>query len=158
MRPLGLLDLYHLFLGGIYPITQGLFCVFNKQFKGVISMLTKLLLAAGIGSIMGLMTHAKRNKTIKKPRNSKRTFYPGFILDMGYGAVAALAVVIVADPNGIERLILTSILGGYAGDSVIAKLEAANQQHNLELLKKVMAEENSDLTGIQGQQENKNKQ
>jgi hypothetical protein len=113
-------------------------------------MITKLLTAAGIGLIMGVLTHAKRNKTIKKPFNSKRTFNPGFLLDMCYGGVAAVAVVIVADPNGIERLILTSILGGYAGESIIAKLEAANQQQNLDLFKQVMAEENK---GIDEKQE-----
>lgn len=29
-------------------------------------MLTKILIAAGIGSVMGVLSHAKRNNTIKK--------------------------------------------------------------------------------------------
>lgn len=108
-------------------------------------MLTKFALAMGIGAVMGLLTHIKRNKTIKKPRNTKRTYDPGFLTDVMYGAVAALAVVIVADPNGIERVILTAILGGYAGESAIARLEANNQVKNVEALKQVQADQIEEL-------------
>ena len=108
-------------------------------------MLTKILIAAGIGSMMGVLSHAKRNNTIKKPRNTKRTFYPGFLTDMAYGALAAVAVVIVADPNGLERVILTSILGGYAGEGTIAKLEASNQQANIDSVKSNLEKLNESL-------------
>ncbi|MDE3841064.1 hypothetical protein C0966_17525 (plasmid) [Bacillus methanolicus] len=118
-------------------------------------MLTKLIVAIGIGAFMGLLTHGKRNKTIRKPRNTKRTFYPGFLLDMAFGAMAALAVVIVADPTGMERVILTAILGGYAGEGAIAKLESSNQRNNLDLLKQVMTTENSVLPAPEEQQEQK---
>ncbi|MEH6989514.1 DUF4257 domain-containing protein [Cytobacillus firmus] len=53
-------------------------------------MLTKILIAAGIGSVMGVLSHDKRNNTIKKPRNTKRTFYPGFLTDMAYGALGGV--------------------------------------------------------------------
>ncbi len=118
-------------------------------------MLTNLFLALGIGSFMGLLSHVKRNKTIKKPRNTKRTFDPGFLTDVAYGAVAAIAVVIVADPNGLERIILTSILGGYAGEGAIARLEANNQLKNAEAFKQVQAEEFSKLSPPENSPEQK---
>ncbi|KZE67972.1 hypothetical protein AWM68_17520 [Fictibacillus phosphorivorans] len=96
-------------------------------------MLTNLIIATMVGGFMGVLTHIKRNKTIKKPRNTKRTFDPGFLYDFAFGAVAALAVVIVADPNGLERVILTAILGGYAGEGAIAKLEASTNNSKNEL-------------------------
>lgn len=118
-------------------------------------MLTKLALSMSIGAVMGLLTHIKRNKTIKKPRNTKRTYDPGFLTDVAFGSVAALAVVIVSDPNGIERVILTAILGGYAGENAIARLEANNQVKNVEALKQVQAEQNSELLAPAVKQEQK---
>lgn len=106
-------------------------------------MLTNFALAMGIGAVMGLLTHITKNKTIKKPRNTKYAFYPGFLTDCLYGAVAALAVVIVADPNGIERVILTSILAGYAGETAIAKLESQRQSENAQAVKQVESKEAS---------------
>lgn len=98
-------------------------------------MVTNLVITVLIGGFMGLLTHAKRNKTIIKPRSTKRTFNPGFLTDVAFGVVAAIAVVIVADPSGLERVILTAILGGYAGEGVIAKMYANNMSANQELLK-----------------------
>jgi hypothetical protein len=49
------------------------------------------MLAVEIGIVMGLLNHIKRNKTIRKPRNTKRTFDPGFLTDVAYGAIAAVA-------------------------------------------------------------------
>jgi hypothetical protein len=37
-------------------------------------MLNKIILAGCIGFGMGVLTHAKRYGTIKKPRNNKLTF------------------------------------------------------------------------------------
>ncbi|MDQ0273373.1 DUF4257 domain-containing protein [Cytobacillus purgationiresistens] len=98
-------------------------------------MLLDLITSATIGSLMGLLAHAKRNKTIKKPRNTKRTFDPGYLTDMGYGTVAAVATVIVADPSSMERLILTSLLAGFFADGAMAKLEATNLLNNNEQFK-----------------------
>lgn len=78
-----------------------------------------------IGSFMGLITHAKRNGKIVKPHNKKRVFEYGFLLDMIFGGVAALAFVTLTQPTGLERLILTSVLAGYGGEVIVAKLEAA---------------------------------
>jgi Protein of unknown function (DUF4257) len=108
-------------------------------------MLTKILIGAGVGSVMAVLTHAMRHNTIKKPRNTKRTFFPGFLTDMAYGGLTAVAVVIVADPNGMEKIIVTSILGSYAGEGAIAKLEASNQQANIDSVKSNLEKLNETL-------------
>ncbi|MCM3216814.1 DUF4257 domain-containing protein [Niallia taxi] len=38
-------------------------------------MLTKIIIAGLIGGYMGVLIHAKRNKTFKKPKNYKNTFF-----------------------------------------------------------------------------------
>ncbi|MET3695939.1 uncharacterized protein DUF4257 [Bacillus oleivorans] len=78
-----------------------------------------------IGSFMGLLTHAKRNGKIIKPYNKKRVFEYGFLLDCLFGGVAAIAIVTLTEPATLDQLIFTSVLAGYGGDTLIAKVEAA---------------------------------
>lgn len=98
-----------------------------------------------IGSFMGLLTHAKRNGKIIKPHNKKRVFEYGFLLDLILGGVAAIAIVTLTEPATIEKLIFTSVLAGYSGEMIIAKLEAAKvneilNQHFLQIESELNAE------------------
>ncbi|MCM3216816.1 DUF4257 domain-containing protein [Niallia taxi] len=106
-------------------------------------MLESLVIAGCIGGFMGLLTHAKRNNTIKKPRNHKTTFNPGVLLDIGFGAVGA--IVAIADPNGMERIFLTAILGGYAGENAINMVEKDKTLKNNEVVNAFVLEENEEL-------------
>ena len=108
-------------------------------------MLTDLGLTILFGTIMGLLSHAKRNKTIKKPRNLKNTFFPGYLTDVGYGIAGALITVLMAEPTEIGRLIILSIIGGHAGETAVLNANASNQQKNQEALKKVNDQENEKL-------------
>ena len=94
-------------------------------------MLTKIVVAFVIGAFMGVLTHAKRYKTIKKPKNNRTTFYPGVLLDMAFGAVAAVAGVLIADPGNMGRLIIIAIAAGVAGENFVMKLDIDKNQHNL---------------------------
>ncbi|HWO76698.1 MAG TPA: DUF4257 domain-containing protein [Bacillus sp. (in: firmicutes)] len=100
-----------------------------------------------IGSLMGLLTHAKRNGKIIKPYNKKRVFEYGFLLDLVFGGVAAIAIVTLTDPTTVEQLIFTSVLAGYGGDTLIAKLEEAKLSDVLnQLFFQVEIELNAELT------------
>jgi hypothetical protein len=94
-------------------------------------MLTNIIVAMLIGGFMGLLTHVTRNNTIKKPKNLKNEFKPGFLKDMAFGSTAAVAAILLTEPSGMGRIIVTSIAAGYAGEGFIAKLELNNYQHNL---------------------------
>lgn len=93
-------------------------------------MLVKFLLTITIGIFMGLLTHMKRNKHIKKPKINKTSWNPGFLLDCAFGSIAAVVGVIVAAPVELERLILIAILAGYAGEGLIRKMSDANFEGN----------------------------
>lgn len=95
---------------------------------------------------MGLLTHAKRNGKIIKPHNKKRVFEYGFLLDLIFGGVAAVVIVVLTEPTTLDKLIFTSVLAGYSGELIIAKLEAAktNQIMNYHFLQ-IENELNSDL-------------
>lgn len=108
-------------------------------------LLTKIIIAGCIGGFMGVLTHAKRNKTIKKPKNYKNTFFPGFLIDVAFGAVGAIVAILFADPNGMERVILTAILGGYAGENAITMVEQENKTRNTQEVSKVDSRENKVL-------------
>ncbi|MFT9494371.1 MULTISPECIES: DUF4257 domain-containing protein [Bacillota] len=108
-------------------------------------MVTNLVTAVLIGGFMGLINHARRNKTILKPRNTKRTFFPGFLLDVSISAMAALAAVAFAEPVSTMKLIGIAITGGFAGEGLLANLAVENQQRNSEALKEVASIENSQL-------------
>ncbi|CAI9395541.1 membrane protein [Niallia circulans] len=108
-------------------------------------MLNKIILAGCIGFGMGVLTHAKRYGTIKKPRNNKLTFYPGFLLDGCFGAVGAIVTILFSDPNGTERVILTSILGGYVGENAIIKVEESLQSKKESRIEEINRKINQDL-------------
>lgn len=109
------------------------------------SLLENLVIAGCIGGFMGLLTHAKRNNTIKKPRNHKTTFNPGVLLDIGFGAVGAIVAILFADPNGMERIFLTAILGGYAGENAINMVEKDKALKNNQVVNTLVLEENEEL-------------
>ncbi|WP_282156328.1 DUF4257 domain-containing protein [Cytobacillus gottheilii] len=110
-------------------------------------MVTNLVTAAIIGGFMGLINHARRNKTILKPRNNKRTFFPGYLLDVSISATAAVAAVAFSDPTDTMKLIAIAITGGFAGEGFLANLAVENQQKNSQALKDVNSLEDSELPG-----------
>lgn len=108
-------------------------------------MLTNILFSIGIGGFMGLINHARRNKTIVKPRNTKRTFNPGFLLDVSISAMAALAAVAFAEPVTVMKVVGIAITGGFAGEGLLANLASGTQQKNSDAVKQVTSKENSEL-------------
>ena len=103
-------------------------------------MLVELCITIMIGILMGLLTHTKRNKHIKKPKINKTSWNPGFLLDCAFGSIAALVGVIVAAPIETERLILIAILAGYAGEGLIRKMSDANLDANERINRKIKAD------------------
>lgn len=78
--------------------------------------------------------------------NNKEPFdFTGLSLDIGYGAIGALVFVMASAPSEIERVVLTSILGGYLGENAISRIDATNLTKNTEMLKQIEAEENAEL-------------
>lgn len=106
-------------------------------------MIKTLIIAFSIGFMMGVLTHAKRNKHIKMPRINKASLNPGFLLDALFGAVAALIGVLVIEsvPVGLERIILISILAGYLGEELVKRIAEKNYpenfSHDKEMFKKL---------------------
>ncbi|MEY8738362.1 hypothetical protein AB9M62_01580 [Bacillales bacterium AN1005] len=54
---------------------------------------------------------------------------------MGFGAVGAVVAILFADPNGMERIFLTAILGGYAGGNAINMVEKDKILKNNEVVR-----------------------
>lgn len=105
----------------------------------------EILIAFLIGCFVGLLTHARKYRTIKKPKNHKNSFYPGFLIDLAFGGIAAVVAIIVAKPSGIERIILTAIISGYMGEGYIAKMDLAKANKIKELDAKVEEKLTSDI-------------
>ncbi|QPC48099.1 DUF4257 domain-containing protein [Mangrovibacillus cuniculi] len=82
-----------------------------------------VLLASGIGLLMGMFIHVRVNGKLKKPRNTKKFFYPGCLEDMFWGAVAGALLVIVSDPADWWRSIFLGIIGGYSGEQIVRQFE-----------------------------------
>lgn len=105
-----------------------------------------------IGGVMGLGSHALRNNNlIRKPRINKTSWNLGFLLDSGFGAVASLLGVILADADEIRIIVLISILAGYAGENFIKNLAV----NNLPINYKVNKEKQESINQVLGYKSDK---
>jgi hypothetical protein len=104
-----------------------------------------MILTVIIGALMGLLNHTKRNNNIKKPRNLKTAFDPGFQPDCLYGVVGAVITVLMGEPTEIGRVIILAIIGGQAGETAVLTADANNKKKNEEALKKVNDQINEKL-------------
>ncbi|WP_269919622.1 DUF4257 domain-containing protein [Caldifermentibacillus hisashii] len=76
-----------------------------------------------IGMLLGVLAHANKNKgLIKKPRKNKDSWNPGFLLDMLWGGVGAILMVLLAGPSDKERVYILAIIGGYLGQSIVDRI------------------------------------
>lgn len=103
-------------------------------------MFGQFIIASLIGFIVGILTHAKRNKHIKMPRIKKKSLNPGFLLDSCFGAIASLVGVLVSAPTEMEKIILISILAGYAGEGLIDRLAEKSFSANVTRDKQIKSE------------------
>lgn len=108
-------------------------------------MLIKILVSLLFGSIMGIATHAKRNKLIKLPRINKTSLNPGFLLDSFFGAMASLIAVMVASPADIEKVIVIAILAGYTGENFVRKMADRNIEENIKKDQELLSELDNDI-------------
>jgi hypothetical protein len=99
-------------------------------------MLINLLVAISVGSVMGILMHAKKHRKIKKPRNTKLSFHLGVLEEMLWGAAAATLLVLISEPSDWWRAVFLGIIGGYGGESVVRQHEYNNAQTKLEYKQK----------------------
>ncbi|OUM90420.1 DUF4257 domain-containing protein [Parageobacillus thermoglucosidasius] len=76
-----------------------------------------------IGLFMGLLTHADRNNNkIQWPKKLKGSLNMGFVLDMFWGGIGAVVMVLLAGSTDMPRIILMGIIGGAAGQNLVMSL------------------------------------
>jgi len=94
------------------------------------NMVLYFILIGLVGAFMGLLTHAKRNKHIKLPKINKRSWNPGFLMDLSFGAIASIAAVLVSSPSSLERSFLLALLAGYMGEKFVEGIANSNYFQN----------------------------
>lgn len=74
-----------------------------------------------IGMFLGVLAHAnKNNRLIKLPHKNKTTWNPGFLLDMAWGGIGAIVLVLtLANPEEWRKGIVLAIIGGYIGQTIV---------------------------------------
>ncbi|CAM3708883.1 DUF4257 domain-containing protein [Mesobacillus zeae] len=86
-------------------------------------MLTNIICAFLIGSIVGLAGHVRKRGKIVKPRKTKQYIYLGFLEDVLMAALAAVLLVLAADADSALRVVLLSVTAGFGGDAVLRGIE-----------------------------------
>lgn len=92
----------------------------------------KVIVSFFIGCFVGILAHAKDNKRIKKPRNLKNYYDLGVIWDILVSGLAAVVMVLISDPSEMGRVILTSILSGWAGEKILVNLTSKEKLEHLQ--------------------------
>ncbi|WP_071459532.1 DUF4257 domain-containing protein [Bacillus massilinigeriensis] len=86
-------------------------------------MLTNIICAFLIGSIVGLAGHVRKRGKIVKPRKTKQFIYLGCLEDILMAALAAVLLVLAADTDSTLRVVLLAVTAGFGGDAVLRGLE-----------------------------------
>jgi cell division protein FtsW (lipid II flippase) len=78
-----------------------------------------------IGMVLGVIMHATQNAgKIIKPRRDDSSWHLGFILDMVWGGIGSILMVLMmlSIPNDFIRAIILSIVGGISGRLIVLSL------------------------------------
>jgi Protein of unknown function (DUF4257) len=86
-------------------------------------MLMNMFFALFIGAFVGVAGHIKKNGKLIKPRKTKRFIYLGVFEDVIMGALAAVLVVLSANPDSIIAVTITAIIAGLGGEAILKGLE-----------------------------------
>ncbi|MDP4162793.1 MAG: DUF4257 domain-containing protein, partial [Bacillota bacterium] len=73
--------------------------------------------------------HLKKHGKLIIPFRTKKFFYPGFILEMLMGSLAAVLLVLYTEPVSPAQVLFLSILAGFGGESVIKSFESLKPGH-----------------------------
>lgn len=79
---------------------------------------------------MGILGHVKKKGRLEKPRMTKRFIYLGFIEDIIVGMIAAVLLVLSANPESGVQLVILSIVAGYSGEAVLRSFDFVREQQN----------------------------
>ncbi|MEW9108703.1 DUF4257 domain-containing protein [Cytobacillus gottheilii] len=86
-------------------------------------MLLNMLLSFCIGAFVGVAAHIQKNGKLIKPRKTKRFIYLGFFEDVIMGSLAAVLVVLSANPESVIAVIVTAMIAGLGGEAILKGLD-----------------------------------
>ncbi|AZU61656.1 DUF4257 domain-containing protein [Neobacillus mesonae] len=95
-------------------------------------MLSNIIFSLVIGGTVGIIGHVRKHEKLIMPRKTKKFIYLGFLEEMLLGAVAALLLVLYADPNSYVESIMFSIVAGIVGDALVTgfkQIGHKNEEH-----------------------------
>lgn len=95
-------------------------------------MFIDILFSGLIGAIMGFTFHCVRNnRTMKKPKNQKDSYYLGVYFDIATGVFGAIFMIVVIAPVSLtdpSTFLLRTIIGAAAGESILANIELKKER------------------------------